>query len=146
MAPRARAKKKKGPLLTLGVLASIATICEVVYQIDHTQKEDDQKAAAAAARVHHARLIPGTDVGLRGAILSAAYRQVFFDPVPPLGSPRNVTVRIDSALTVDGKPCTPTAELEVQHNDILLTLARCTIRNGATGTLTWVDPLQGKGD
>jgi len=144
MAPRARAKKKKGPLL--GGLAAIATIGGIVYNIDHTQKEDDKKAAAEAARVHHARIILGTDVDLRGAILSAAYRHVFFDPVPPLDAPRHVTVRIDSALTADGKPCTPTAELEVQHNDILLTLARCAIRNGATGTLTWIDPPPGKGD
>jgi hypothetical protein len=137
-AKKAGAKKAK---LTLGALASIATIGGVVWTIDHGMKEDDRKEAAEAARVHHARITFGTAVDQHGAVLSVANRQVAIDPVPPLNAPRYVTVNIDDP------PCTPSAELEVEHNDIRLTLARCVVPNGATGTLTWTDPSPtGKAD
>jgi hypothetical protein len=133
VAPRARAKKKKGSLLTLGALASIVSICGVVYQIYHTREQDGEKAAAAAARVHHARLIFHVTIGPQGAILSAAYGHVTIDPIPPLNASGVVTV------TIDGSTCPTSAELEVEHNDVRLTVSRCMIPSGSTGELTWTD-------
>jgi hypothetical protein len=129
---KARQAKKSGGF-PWGPLGAIATIVAAAYGIWHTQHKDDEERAAAAARVHQARLTFATPVGGYETTLSVAYRQVSIEPLPPLMERRRVQVY------VDGVNCQPSADLEAQHNDIRLTLARCAIQAGATGMLTWSD-------
>jgi hypothetical protein len=123
--------KKTG--IQWGTLAAIATIIGVAYTIWHSEQEDAEKQDAAAARIHHARIVLGRDVEPDGTSLIKSWGTLAVDPMPPIDV-SNVTVKMDNSS------CEPLAIAEVDLNDVQLTLSRCSLPRGSTGILMWTDP------